>query len=117
MADATWTKVFETNTIKEWTATINSTDAKTAVLPLTMEASDITIMIDIGATESAIQIKGAVNRGAVEADMQILTGASAIAADFDDRIYGGLTGLQVTGATSANDTVITVVQKMHGIFR
>lgn len=110
MADAVWVEDSGRKNIRTCIATINSTDVKTAVLKLNPFAKERTIFINIGATEAALQIKGHNKVGAVEADQQVLIGADAIAADYDDRISMGVTTIQVTGAVSANDTVITVTE-------
>jgi len=112
MADASWTKVHnDGDAVRRWTATINSTDTQTAILDgISIKAKEIKLTINIGTGESAIQIKGSISKKPASDDMQVLVGGDAISADFDDRITGGLTALQVTGATTANDTLITVVQ-------
>lgn len=108
MADAIWLNVNNKAGFKVHTATINSTNTQTAALDLKSRTKKSTIFIDVGAGELALQIKG--NNNPESANTQVLVGASAISADYDDVVSSGVAHLQVSGATTVNDTVITVTE-------
>lgn len=110
MANATWENVDNSKGFKVRKATINSTDTQTAPLPLDSRVRSRTITIEPGSGESAIQIKGHSDPLAVEARLGVLAGASAISSFFEDTVAPALAQLQVTGATTANNTVITVTE-------
>ena len=113
MADAAWVDGTNAVHVRSWTSTINSSSADTALLGtgdgLRLDAKETMITVNVGASET-IQIQGSIKPGAVAADLQILLGASAITADFDDSLNpGGIAALKFTGAVT-NATVVTVTQ-------
>jgi len=107
MADATFaTDGLEGDTYNK-IATINSTDVKTEILVLNPEM-EYSLGIDLGAGET-LELK--VSFAATPATANLISIDAAIAADYTKVFDGGITGIEVSSAATANDSVIYLIQR------
>ena len=108
-ADAAWTKLTTSAPgVNTWTASVTSAATQTEILEIDPKTSAATVFVNVGSGET-IQLQGSNTPSATSSDMQILIGADAIIADFDDTLATGVTSLRATGAVT-NTTVITISQ-------
>lgn len=106
MADATFTKADLGKNVDGHSATINATDVKTEIKTLDPNR-EYSLGIDVGASET-LTLK--VSLAETPATGNLITIDSAITADYTKVFDGGITAIEISGA-STNASVIYLVER------